>query len=135
MIPTGTSTNWLGLFPTDTVVVASEENPTDENYAALFGARTQLRHVSGESNQQLEIVTLPMPSPVGHQGSRLPASYANFYIVNSAVIVPQFDDAADDRACHILQELFPDRDVIGLPCRDLVGGLGGFHCLTQQEPA
>ena len=76
-----------------------------------------------------------MPAPVQFAGQRLPASYCNFYIFNGAVIVPQFEDPADEQAVRILQQYFPDRRVFGLPARDVVLGLGAFHCLTQQEPA
>jgi agmatine deiminase len=65
----------------------------------------------------------------------LPASYANFYIANSCVLVPTFADPADETALSILQGLFPDRRVIAIDCRELIWGLGTFHCLTQQQPA
>ena len=83
----------------------------------------------------MDIIELPLPSPIYHYGHRLPASYVNFYIANEVVIVPQFNDANDARACDLLREHFPTREVLGLACRDLVLGLGGFHCLTQQQPA
>ncbi|HEY7168726.1 MAG TPA: agmatine deiminase family protein, partial [Candidatus Binatia bacterium] len=67
-------------------------------------------------------------------GSRLPASYANFYIANNVVLVPIFDDPNDGRAIGILKDLFPDREVIGLRCTEVVAGLGAIHCVTQQEP-
>ncbi len=75
-----------------------------------------------------------MPEPVYFDGQRLPASYANFYIGNAAVLVPTFNDREDVRALGILSELFSDRPVIGVFCRDLVLGLGTIHCSTQQEP-
>jgi len=76
-----------------------------------------------------------MPRPVVHARQRLPASYANFYVANGAVIVPQFADPADEAAIAVLTPLFPGRQVIGLPAVDLVWGLGAYHCVTQQEPA
>ena len=78
---------------------------------------------------------LPCPAPVYDQGSRLPASYANFYIANEVVLVPIFDDPNDKSALGILQECFPGRKVLGLQCREVVAGLGAIHCVTQQEPA
>lgn len=82
----------------------------------------------------LNIVTLPMPDPVYYKEDRLPASYANFYICNYAVIVPMFRCEKDKIALEILQNLFKDRKVIGIDAYDVVVGLGTFHCLTQQIP-
>ena len=76
-----------------------------------------------------------MPSPVIFEDTRLPASYANFYIANAAVIVPVFDDVNDQKALKIIQGCFPDRKVIGINSVDIIWGLGSFHCLSQQEPA
>jgi len=76
-----------------------------------------------------------MPSPVIFAGQRLPASYANFYVANAAVLVPTFNDARDREALAVLARLFPSRSVIGIHAVDLVLGLGTLHCLTQQEPA
>jgi len=84
---------------------------------------------------QIDIVTLPMPKKIVRENLRLPASYANFYIANSCVLVPTFADPADKIALSILQKLFPDRRVIGIDSRELIWGLGAFHCLTQQQPA
>lgn len=119
----------------NTVVVAHEDDEHDENFGPLQSMLCQLQRTCLPDDLPLTIVQLPMPAPVRFNQTRLPASYANFYIANSAVIVPQFDDPADDRACDILQELFPNRDVIALPCVDLLWGLGAFHCLSQQQPA
>ena len=76
-----------------------------------------------------------MPQPIHFEGQRLPASYCNFYIANGVAIVPQFDDPADGQVLEILGRLLPNRRIIGMPARDLVWGLGAFHCITQQEPA
>ncbi len=87
-----------------------------------------------ENDKKINIIEIPMPSPVVYDGQRLPASYANFYIGNAAVIVPTFRDKNDDKALNILQNCFPDRKVIGLDSTDIIWGLGSFHCLSQQEP-
>jgi agmatine deiminase len=88
-----------------------------------------------EDDSPLNIITLPMPGPVIDDGVRLPASYANFYIFNEAVLVPVFNDPQDEKALHKLQQCFPDRKLIAVDSRTLVWGLGSFHCLTQQVPA
>ena len=87
-----------------------------------------------QDGQPLRVVTLPMPAPVLFDGQRLPASYANFYIANDLVLVPTFNDPADRVALNTLAELFPDREVVGIHCLDLVLGLGTLHCLSQQQP-
>src|ERR1043166_3117165 len=85
--------------------------------------------------RKLDILTLPMPKKIVREGLRLPASYANFYIANTRVLVPIFADPNDEIALSILRECFPDRRLIGIDCRELIWGLGTFHCLTQQQPA
>ena len=84
---------------------------------------------------KFEVIPLPMPEPIVFDGQRLPASYANIYIANGLVLVPTFNDVNDRTALGLLAELFPDREVVGIHCGDLVYGLGTLHCMTQQEPA
>ncbi len=119
----------------DRVVTVVERNPNDDNYLALQDNLDRLRSWRGEHGEKLEVVPLPMPQPLYYEGVRLPASYANFYIANHAVLVPTFHDPADRIALGILAELFPDREVVGIHAVDLVWGLGTLHCMTQQEPA
>ena len=119
----------------DTVVTALEEDPADENYRPLRENHERLRTMTDQDGRGLRVVTLPMPGPVYFDGQRLPASYANFYIANRAVLVPTYRHANDARALHILQDLFPDRSVVGIDCTHLVWGLGAIHCVTQQQPA
>jgi agmatine deiminase len=88
-----------------------------------------------EKGAAIEVVDLPMPAPLYFDGVRLPASYANFYIANAAVLVPTFNDPHDRIALGILGDCFPDRTVVGIHAVDLVWGLGTIHCLTQQEPS
>lgn len=118
-----------------TVVAALEDDPADTNYKPLKENFDRLKQMTDQDGQALDVVPLPMPRPVFHDGQRLPACYCNFYIANGVVIVPQFEDPSDERVVEILAKLFPDRQVLGLPARDLVWGLGAFHCITQQEPA
>jgi agmatine deiminase len=117
-----------------TVVASVAEDPSDENYAPLLENLDQLRGMHDQDGRLLEVHPLPLPQPKFCRGQRLPASYANFYIANGVVLVPQFDDPADSRAIRLLRRHFPDRHVLGVPARDLVWGLGAVHCLTQQEP-
>jgi agmatine deiminase len=118
-----------------TVVLCSEENPADPNYALLQENRERLEGMRLEDGTKIEVVALPMPNPIHFEGQRLPASYANFYIANAAVLVPTFNDPNDRIALGTLAELFTDRPVIGIHAVDLVWGLGTLHCLTQQQPA
>ena len=118
-----------------TVVVASEQDPADENHEPLRENLKLLRTMTDQDGRRLRVVTLPMPDPVFFDGQRLPASYANFYIANGLVLVPTFNDAKDRVALSILAGLFPDRQVVGIHAVDLVWGLGTLHCMTQQEPA
>ncbi len=118
-----------------TVVIVEEKNPADANYNACRDNIERLRSARLQDGSSLEIVPLPMPAPLTFDGQRLPASYANFYIANAAVIVPTFNDPNDRTALGILGELFPDRPVVGIHAVDLVLGLGTLHCLTQQQPA
>jgi agmatine deiminase len=118
-----------------TIVLAREDDPSDENHAALVENRERLASARLADGSRPEVVDLPMPRPVTFGGRRLPASYANFYVANAAVLVPTFNDPADRTALGILGELFRDRPVVGVHALDLVWGLGTLHCLTQQEPA
>ncbi len=115
----------------DTVVLAYEEDPADENHAR---SDENLRRLVLASGDPLRVLKLPYPRPVMMDGVRLPASYANFYIGNGCVIVPTFNDVNDRVALNVLAECFPDREVVGIHAVDLVWGLGTLHCLTQQEP-
>jgi agmatine deiminase len=119
----------------DTLVVTVESDAGDENYAPLAQNLRELESMTNEADRPLKLVPLPLPRPIVSGGQRLPASYTNFYIANGVVVAPQFDDPADGLVLETLAPLFPGREVIGLPARDLVLGLGAFHCLTQQEPA
>jgi agmatine deiminase len=116
------------------VITVVEENRRDENYEPLQKnlARLQAMKIG---DRAIEIIALPMPKKIVREGLRLPATYANFYIADTCVLVPTFADPADQVALSILRECFPTRRVIGIDCRELIWGLGAFHCLTQQQPA
>jgi agmatine deiminase len=113
-----------------TIVTVIEHDPAEVNYERLHENLEILR-----SHAEFRVMALPMPEPVYFDGQRLPASYANFYIANRLVLVPTFNDPNDRAALNTLAELFPDREVVGIACTDLVLGLGTLHCMTQQQPA
>jgi len=118
-----------------TVVLCRENDPHDANYRPLEENRERLESMRLEDNSKIEVVSLPMPAPLYFDGQRLPASYANFYISNAAVLIPTFNDPHDRLALGTLSELFPDRPVVGIHAVDLVWGLGTLHCLTREQPA
>jgi agmatine deiminase len=117
-----------------TVVLCQENDPRDANYMPLAENRERLQSMRLENGSRIEVIGLPMPAPLYLDGHRLPASYANFYIANAAVLAPTFNDPNDRLALGILAELFRDKPVIGIHAVDLVWGLGTLHCLTQQQP-
>ena len=119
----------------DTVVTVVEENRADGNYAILQENLHLLQQMRLENGKPLNVVELPMPSPVIWEEQRLPASYANFYIANEVVVVPTFRDKNDQKALDILSTCFPTRRLVGIDSTDIIWGLGSFHCLSQQEPA
>jgi len=119
----------------DTVVTVLENDPADANYAVLRDNLERLRAMRDQDGRPFKIETLPMPPAVVYENTRLPASYANFYIANRGVLMPTFDAATDALAAKTLQRLFPNRRVVSVPSTDLVWGLGSVHCLSQQHPA
>ena len=119
----------------DTIITVVEQDPADANYKVLQDNLSRLRSMRDASGRPFRIETLPMPPALFYEGTRLPASYANFYIVNGGVIMPTFGCEADSIARAILERVFPGRRVVGIPSTDLVWGLGAIHCLTQQHPA
>ena len=116
-----------------TMVCAIEEDDEDPNYRCLKNNFDHLRSATDQDDNLFEIVALPMPGYIG--SPRLPASYANFYIANKSVLVPVYGHPNDKRALSILEPLFPEREIIPIPSTTLILGLGGVHCLTQQQPA
>jgi len=118
----------------DTVVTVVEQDKNDDNYPLLQENLATLKTMRLLNGKQLNVVELPMPAAVIYDDQRLPASYANFYIGNAAVVVPTYRSKNDDKALDILQQCFPDRKVVGIDSTDIIWGLGSFHCLSQQEP-
>ena len=141
----------------DTIVCAYEEDESDPNFEPLKANHDYLAaikmdalHDEDETKAELEeeladgeeglparfqILKLPMPRKIARDGQRLPATYANFYIGNKVVLLPAFADTNDRWAAAILEKAFPGRKVVPIDCRELIWGLGAFHCLTQQQPA
>jgi agmatine deiminase len=117
-----------------TVVIAHEPDARDDNHEPLQENLERLQSMTDAKGRRLEVIKLPMPSPIVFDGMRLPASYANFYIANEVVLVPTFNDPRDREALGILSELFPGRQVVGIHAVDLVWGLGTLHCLSHEEP-
>ncbi len=119
----------------NTILTAVEPNTADENHLPLAENLQRLHAARNRHGEPFDILSLPMPAPVLFESQRLPASYANFYIANSLVLVPTFNDPNDRHALNTIANCFPDRTIIGIHAVDLVWGLGALHCLTQQEPA
>ncbi len=118
----------------NTIITVVESNPDDENYSMLQDNLKRLKKAQLEDGSRPEIVELPMPHKLIFDGIRIPASYANFLIMNKTVLVPVFNDSNDRIALNIIADCFPDREVIGIGAIDLIWGFGTLHCLSQQIP-
>jgi agmatine deiminase len=118
-----------------TVITAVEEDEHDPNCEPLQQNLDRLHTMRLADGEPLHVLTLPMPTRIMREGQRLPASYANFYIANSVVLLPVFNENNDAWAVSALHEAFPTRRIVPIDCRELIWGLGAFHCLTQQQPA
>ncbi len=120
----------------DTIVCMTEPDAADVNHAALKRDQELLSRCRDAEGRSFEVVPITMPREVEGDGGRLPASYANFYVGNSAVLVPVFGDARrDSAALETLSEFFQGRNIVPVDCRELVYGFGGIHCVSQQQPA
>lgn len=118
-----------------TIVIGVEDDPKDANYKVLKDARRQVDQLRDQNGKPFNIVEIPMPGAVEHDGERLPATYVNFYFVNGALLVPTYRHKQNDkRAIKILQKHLPKHKVIGIDCVELIWGLGAIHCLSQQQP-
>jgi len=124
------------FFRSDGIVTAVERNRRDGNYAALRENLERLQALRTPSGGKFAIAELPMPAPSFYRGRRLPASYANFLVINGAVLLPTFrQPRRDAAAAEVLAGCFPGRAIVPIDCLDLVWGLGTLHCLSQQQPA
>ena len=119
----------------NTILCAVEKNVGDGNYEILKTNFELLKNAKDQDGNNLEVIELPMPRKIEIPERRLPASYANFYIGNAAVLVPTFNDKNDEKAMSIVAGFFPGREIVGIPSEALVYGYGGIHCVTQQQPA
>src|SRR5690554_592868 len=118
----------------NTIVTVVEDDPEDANYKPLQDNLERLKKAKLQDGSSPNIITLPMPGRLDFEGIRIPASYANFLVINGCVLVPTFNDPKDRLALNILAECFPDREIIGLSAIDLIWGFGTLHCLSQQIP-
>lgn len=118
----------------ETIVTVVESDPKHKNYKALQDNLARLEKAKLEDGRSPKIITLPMPKDILFEGLTLPASYANFLILNKCVLVPTFNDAADRIALNTIASCFPDREVLGISAIDLIWGFGTLHCLSQQIP-
>jgi len=124
------------FFSADGIVAATERNPRDPNHGPLAANLERLRALRRPSGGRFRLAELPMPAPCEFRGQRLPASYANFLVINGAVLVPTFRQPRRDReAAEVLGSCFPGREVVPIDCLELVHGLGTLHCISQQQPA
>jgi len=124
------------FFRRDGIVTAVERNARDVNHRALQGNLASLRSLRPHAGPKPEIVELPMPEACFGNGQRLPATYANFLILNGAVLMPAFrQPRCDAEAAAVLADCFPGREIIPIDCLGLVRGLGTLHCISQQQPA
>ncbi|MFA6520239.1 MAG: agmatine deiminase family protein [Candidatus Paceibacterota bacterium] len=123
------------------IVCGYEEDNTDDNYERLQENFKILENAVDQDGKKFEVIKLPMPhmyyedGEKKHNGQKAPVSYTNFYIGNKVILMPLFDDINDAKAVQIIKDCFPDRNVVGIDCRELIYGGGAFHCITQQEPA
>ncbi|MGE5945018.1 MAG: agmatine deiminase family protein, partial [Flavobacteriales bacterium] len=118
----------------NTIITAVENDKTDPNYKYLQENLNRLNNAVLENGEKPNIVTLPMPKRLIFDGIRIPASYANFLIINSVVLVPTFNDEYDREALNTIADCFPDRKIIGISAIDFIWGFGTLHCLSQQIP-
>lgn len=124
------------FFKADGILTAVERNKRDANFAALDDNLRRLKKMRTPAGRPFDLVELPMPKRVAFQGIRVPASYANFLVLNGAVLVPTFrQPKTDDRACEIIGACFPGREIVPIDCYYLIWGRGSLHCISQQQPA
>lgn len=123
------------LCPDDTILYVRCDDPEDEHYAALQAMEKELRALRTCGDRPFRLIPLPWPQArYGDDGHRLPATYANYLVINGAVLVPTYDDPQDAHALSAVGEAFPDRAIIGVNCLPLIEQHGSLHCVTMQLP-
>jgi len=122
------------LCPNDTILYVHCDDPGDEHYSALKLMEQQLQKLKTQKGQPFQLIRLPWPQPCYDGDDRLPATYANFLIINKAVLVPTYNDPADILALKTVGKAFPDREIVGIDCRALIKQHGSLHCITMQLP-
>jgi len=122
------------LCPNNTILYVHCADTTDEHYPELKRMETQLKQFKTKNGLPFRLLPLPMPQACYDENDRLPASYANFLIINSVVLVPTYDDPADTLAMEVIKKAFPEREIIGIDCRPLIRQYGSLHCITMQLP-
>jgi agmatine/peptidylarginine deiminase len=125
----------LARFASDsTIIYQGCDDPQDSHYAELQAMASELSQLRTAAGTPYALHALPWPNPIVDDGRRLAASYANFLIINGAVLMPVYGDTADGQALSVMRKAFPDHEVIGIPCRDLIWQNGSLHCCTMQLP-
>ncbi len=124
------------FFAADGIVTAVEHDTSDANYPMLRDNLARLQALRTPEGRKFRLVELPMPAPLYCERQRLPASYANFLVLNGAVLMPAFRQLRRDaEAAEVLRACFPGREIVPIDCVELVWGLGTLHCISQQQPA
>ena len=118
----------------DAIVFQACDDPADPHYAELQAMAAELAALRTRDGRPYRLFPLPWAAPILDDGRRLAASYANFLIVNGAVLMPAYGDRADDRAAAVLADAFPGREIVQVPCRPLIWQNGSLHCITMQIP-
>jgi agmatine deiminase len=123
------------LCPDDTILFVSCDDPADEHFEELRAMKRELESFRTAGNNPYRLIPLPFP-PASHgiEGERIPATYANFLVINHAVLVPTYRDSSDEAALSAIREAFPGREIIGIDCRSIILQHGSLHCLTMQLP-
>jgi len=123
------------LCPADTIVYQACDDPTDEHYEALDAMAKELDALRTDNGTPYRLLPLPWPEPrFDDDGQRLPATYANFLVINGAVLVPTYGDTNDAAALEVVRSAFPGREIIGIDCSPLILQHGSLHCVTMQLP-
>ncbi len=122
------------LVSTNTIAYQSCDDENDEHYKDLKKMENELKTFTNLENKPYNLVALPWIEPKYNDGERLPATYANFLIINGAVLVPTYNDKNDKKALKIFKDIFPNRDIIGIDCSTLIKQHGSLHCVTMQYP-